>query len=124
MFNVFLSHYHYYRGGKFICDGAVMPMMTYVGEWITHIVLIILIASFIDLLLPNSTMRRYVKLVVGLLIIMFILSPILDLFRFDYERLIHQAEEGLQEQRESASPQVEAELTQVEQIQEEAILDE
>ncbi|TCS96391.1 stage III sporulation protein AF [Hazenella coriacea] len=55
-------------------------MMEWLSEWLKQIVLLVLIATFIDLLLPNHSMDRYVKLVMGLLITMAILSPILSLF--------------------------------------------
>lgn len=55
-------------------------MIEWLSEWLKQIVLLVLIATFIDLLLPNHSMDRYVKLVMGLLITMAILSPILDLF--------------------------------------------
>ncbi|WP_165875711.1 stage III sporulation protein AF [Hazenella coriacea] len=54
--------------------------MEWLSEWLKQIVLLVLIATFIDLLLPNHSMDRYVKLVMGLLITMAILSPILSLF--------------------------------------------
>lgn len=53
--------------------------MEWMGDWIRQIVLILFIATFIDLLLPNSSLERYVKLVMGLIIIMAILQPILQL---------------------------------------------
>jgi|GEM_PF-2569757 len=63
-------------------------MMSFIGEWIKHIVLLILLATFVDLILPNTNMKRYVKLVVGLLVILMILSPILQLFKFDFDRML------------------------------------
>lgn len=52
--------------------------MEWLSEWIKQILLLVLIATFMDLLLPNPTFDRYVKLVMGLLIIMAILSPVLQ----------------------------------------------
>lgn len=63
-------------------------MISYLGEWIKHLVLVILVATFLDLLLPNSQMRRYITLVVGLIIIVMILSPILQILKVDHERMI------------------------------------
>jgi stage III sporulation protein AF len=54
-------------------------MMEFVGGWLKQIILLVLIATFFDLLLPNHSMERYVKLVMGLLIILAILNPIFSL---------------------------------------------
>ncbi len=55
-------------------------MMDALAGWLTQIILVVLLATFIDLILPNRTMQRYVKLVVSLFILMTILSPVLQLF--------------------------------------------
>ncbi len=49
------------------------------GDWIRQIVILVLIAAFLDLLLPSGSMDRYVKLVMGLLIVMAMLSPVFRL---------------------------------------------
>ncbi|HZG85119.1 stage III sporulation protein AF [Paenibacillus sp.] len=54
-------------------------MMEALAGWLKQIILVVLLATFIDLLLPNRTMQRYVKLVVSLFILMTILSPVLQL---------------------------------------------
>jgi stage III sporulation protein AF len=54
-------------------------MMEFVGGWLKQIILLVLVATFFDLLLPNHSMERYVKLVMGLLIILAILNPIFSL---------------------------------------------
>lgn len=51
--------------------------MTYLGEWLKEIIIIVLFAVFIDLLLPNRAMERYVKFVVSLLILLTLLSPVM-----------------------------------------------
>ncbi|SEN22887.1 stage III sporulation protein AF [Lihuaxuella thermophila] len=60
-----------------------MNVIEWLGDWLKQIILLILIATFMDLLLPNHTMERYVKLVMGLLIILAILSPIFNLLQKD-----------------------------------------
>jgi stage III sporulation protein AF len=54
-------------------------MMEALGGWLKQIILVVLLATFIDLLLPNRTMQRYVRLVVSLFILMTILAPVLQL---------------------------------------------
>ncbi|RAL26569.1 stage III sporulation protein AF [Thermoflavimicrobium daqui] len=58
-------------------------MVEWLTDWIKQIILLVLIATFLDLLLPNHSMERYVKLVMGLIIIMAILSPIFKLIKND-----------------------------------------
>lgn len=59
--------------------------MSYLIEWVTNIILFILLATVIDMLLPNSSMQKYVKMVVGLLLIAIILTPIFKLISSDFE---------------------------------------
>lgn len=54
-------------------------MIAFLSNWLKEIILLILIATFMDLLLPNRSMERYVKLVMGLVIILAILAPIISL---------------------------------------------
>lgn len=60
-------------------------MIDWLSSWLKQIILLVLIATFLDLLLPNNAMDRYVKLVMGLLIIMAILSPLLQLIHSDLD---------------------------------------
>ncbi|AEH47268.1 stage III sporulation protein AF [Parageobacillus thermoglucosidasius] len=62
--------------------------MQIVIEWVTNILIFILFAMIIDLLLPSSNMQKYVKMVVGLILLLLMLSPILKLFSIDPDRLI------------------------------------
>lgn len=57
--------------------------MEFIGGWLKQIILLVLVATFFDLLLPNHSMERYVKLVMGLLIILAILQPIFSLLDKD-----------------------------------------
>lgn len=61
--------------------------MSYLTEWITTIILFILLATVVDMLLPSSSMQKYTKLVIGLLLIVVILTPILKLLSTDMDEL-------------------------------------
>jgi len=56
-------------------------------EWITNIILFILLATIIDLLLPNSNFQKYTKMVVGLLLILIIVTPVFKLLNVDVDKL-------------------------------------
>jgi len=59
-------------------------MIDWLTNWLKEIILIVLLASFVDLLLPNSNIQKYARLILGLLIILTIISPIFALFTEDY----------------------------------------
>lgn len=58
-------------------------MIAALSQWLQTIILIVLIATFLDMLLPNSGMQRYVRLVMGLLILLTIITPVLQFFQND-----------------------------------------
>lgn len=62
-----------------------MEMIQWVSGWLKEIIFVILFATFIDLILPNSTMQRYVKVVISLFILLTILSPIIHLLTSDFD---------------------------------------
>jgi stage III sporulation protein AF len=62
--------------------------MAYLIQWVTNIILFILLATVIDMLLPNSSMQKYTKLVTGLLLIAIILTPILKLTSTNLESML------------------------------------
>ncbi|MBY0096422.1 stage III sporulation protein AF [Mesobacillus maritimus] len=62
--------------------------MDFLTEWITNIIIFILLATIIDMLLPNSSLQKYVKVVISLLLISIILSPIMKIFSSDFESAI------------------------------------
>ncbi|WP_157796528.1 stage III sporulation protein AF [Bacillus sp. FJAT-45037] len=59
--------------------------MGFITEWLTNIILLILLATILELMLPNSVMQRYVKMVVGLLLLVMILQPLLSIFTEDVD---------------------------------------
>ncbi|MCU9613838.1 stage III sporulation protein AF [Caldibacillus lycopersici] len=65
--------------------------MEFLSEWITNILLFILLAVVVELLLPQTNLQKYVKMVLGLLLIVIILTPIFQLFSVDANELLHQA---------------------------------
>jgi stage III sporulation protein AF len=64
--------------------------MNFLIEWVTNIILFILLATVIDMLLPNSSLQKYTKMVTGLLLIAIILTPIFKLISQDFETTMAQ----------------------------------
>jgi stage III sporulation protein AF len=62
--------------------------MNFLTEWVTNIIIFILLATVLDMLLPNSSFQKYTKIVTGLILIAIILSPVLKLFSSDFETAI------------------------------------
>ncbi|MDL4841586.1 stage III sporulation protein AF [Aquibacillus rhizosphaerae] len=60
-------------------------------DWVTQIILFLLLAMVIELILPNSSMKKYIDMVVGLLLILIFLQPIFHLFQVDVQELVNKA---------------------------------
>jgi stage III sporulation protein AF len=54
------------------------------SAWLRQIIAVVLLASLIDLLLPNRTMQKYVRLVAGLFILMTVATPIMNWMKGDF----------------------------------------
>ncbi|WP_059052364.1 stage III sporulation protein AF [Paenibacillus senegalimassiliensis] len=84
--------------------------MNWLAEWLREIISIVLIAVFIELLLPNRAMERYVRFVVSLLILLTLLSPVIKLFSADaaqqLEAAFSQGMDGLEDQQIGESTEV------------------
>lgn len=67
--------------------------MEWLGEWLRDVVVIILVATFMDLVLPGQSMQRYVRVVIGLFILLALLAPVATLLRLEIrpEQLLGEA---------------------------------
>ncbi|MFC4599199.1 stage III sporulation protein AF [Cohnella hongkongensis] len=70
-----------------------MDMMEGLSGWLRQVIAVILLASLIDLLLPNRTMQRYVRLVAGLFILLTVATPVIQWIKGDFGSKLS---EGLQ----------------------------
>lgn len=59
-------------------------MMSALSGWLKEIIVILLLATFVELVLPGKSMQRYVKVVISLFILVTILSPIIALLKTDF----------------------------------------
>ncbi|WP_047979947.1 stage III sporulation protein AF [Ornithinibacillus contaminans] len=57
-------------------------------QWVSQIIVFILVATIIDLLIPAGSMKKYIKFVVGLVLILLFLQPIFHLVNFDIEEAV------------------------------------
>ncbi|TMW73753.1 stage III sporulation protein AF [Alteribacter natronophilus] len=71
--------------------------MAFITEWVANIILLVLFAAILELLLPNSSLQRYVKLVVGLMVLMVMIQPVLSIFHSDPEEWFQSMAEWVDE---------------------------
>lgn len=55
-------------------------MIEAVTSWVRNIILVVLFASFMELLLPNTSMKRFIKVIMGIFIMLAMLNPVLKFF--------------------------------------------
>jgi stage III sporulation protein AF len=91
--------------------------------WLKTVVTVIMLATFVDLLLPSSTMQRYVRTVMSLFILLTLLSPVVQFFQRSWqpERLFsliedEQARMAAAEEAGGAMPTLEAIRSKAEQL--------
>ncbi|MFV9510797.1 stage III sporulation protein AF [Tepidibacillus sp. LV47] len=59
-------------------------MMEWISHWLQNIILVVLLATFVDLLLPTANMQKYAKMVLGLIVILSMITPILSLISKEF----------------------------------------
>jgi len=59
----------------------VEKMMEAVREWIVTILSIIIFVTFVEFLLPNNNHKRYINVIIGLMIMLVILRPLMGLVK-------------------------------------------
>ncbi|MFC7060592.1 stage III sporulation protein AF [Halobacillus seohaensis] len=61
-------------------------------QWITEIVLFLLLAMVADALLPSGLMKKYARLVLAILLILVIIDPLLQFLKIDPHRILNSVE--------------------------------
>lgn len=59
--------------------------MNFLTEWLINIIVLIILATILEMLLPNSVMKRYVEMVVGILLLVVMIQPILSIITEDVD---------------------------------------
>ncbi|AIF43466.1 stage III sporulation protein AF [Virgibacillus sp. SK37] len=62
--------------------------MSILIDWITQIIIFLLLASVIDILVSSTKMKKYVKLVTGLILVLILLKPIFYVLQIDIEQAV------------------------------------
>lgn len=58
-------------------------MLDFLHVWVTNIAVIVVFTAFLEILLPNSDMKRYIKVIIGLLVLLVIVKPFVMLNEID-----------------------------------------
>ncbi|PTU28628.1 stage III sporulation protein AF [Bacillus subtilis] len=98
--------------------------MSFLTEWLTTIVLFILFAIVIDMLLPSSSMQKYAKMVVSLLLIVVMLTPIFKLFKTDPEVIFEYLTKNEQSESTDIKNQINSKKIEIQASQRAYILEE
>ncbi|MFV9832447.1 stage III sporulation protein AF [Bacillus stercoris] len=98
--------------------------MSFLTEWLTTIVLFILFAIVIDMLLPSSSMQKYAKMVVSLLLIVVMLTPIFKLFKTDPEVIFEYLTKNEQSESADIKNQINSKKIEIQASQRAYILEE
>lgn len=56
-------------------------MLEWFRSWATGIVIAVIIATIIEMILPNSTSKKYIKIIIGIFIVYTIISPVVGSFK-------------------------------------------
>lgn len=73
-------------------------LIEWISTWVEQIVVAVIIASIIEMLLPNGNNKKYIKAIIGVYILFTIISPIIgkfvniDLKDIDYEKYFKEVE--------------------------------
>lgn len=75
-------------------------MMNFFKNWILNITAVVIFITIIELIFPNSSMKKYIKMIVGLLVILVIINPMLEIIdgKFQLEEDIFKASSSIQKQ--------------------------
>lgn len=62
-------------------------MINFLSSWVKNLSLALIIVSILEMILPNSKTKKYIKMVMGLYILFSIISPFMDSSKFNLENI-------------------------------------
>lgn len=60
-------------------------VIEFISFWIVNILVLFIIVSIAELVMPKGNMKKYIELVIGILIVFTIISPITRIFDYDFK---------------------------------------
>ncbi|MUV39673.1 Stage III sporulation protein AF [Lentibacillus sp. JNUCC-1] len=67
-------------------------------QWVSQIIIFILLATIIDLLIPQTGLKKYINLVVGLILILIFLKPVFHIFNMDIQEALSRSYKQIEQQ--------------------------
>ena len=87
-------------------------MIKFLSNWAQNIIVAVIIGSIIEMILPSGSLKKYVKVVIGIYILFSIVSPIINKFstKTDFNNIIsiEQYEKKLEKSEEKTSKKLES----------------
>lgn len=96
--------------------------MDFVQEWVTQIIIFLLIAMFIDLLLPQGSMQKYTKFALGLILVLIFLQPLFQFLKTDASSLLENSLSMSETEMDEIKNQIELEKKEIQASQRAYIL--
>lgn len=96
-------------------------------DWIEQIIVFILLATIVDLIVPANAMKKYVKLVIGLILILIFLRPVFFLFDINIQQSLETSVSELSEEtseKENMKKSIKMQKREIEDSQDAYILEE
>ncbi len=60
-----------------------MIRVDFIKDWITNICSALILITAVDLILPDNSIKKYCKLILGLILMIVVINPVLSLFNSD-----------------------------------------
>ncbi|MFC0188314.1 stage III sporulation protein AF [Fictibacillus aquaticus] len=91
--------------------------------WVSNIILLILLAGIIEMLLPDSSFQKYIRLVIGLLLILAMLTPLLQIMKTDMNSVLAAMNLADEKKEEKIKNSIENKKTEIQASQAAYILE-
>ncbi|NLX62881.1 MAG: stage III sporulation protein AF [Tissierellia bacterium] len=62
-----------------------MGLINFISQWIKTVVMIFIVISILEIVIPNSNLKKYVNMFIGFLIIIVVVTPIVKLLDRHYD---------------------------------------
>ena len=100
-----------------------MNIITFLSSWLKDIVILFILISIAELVMPNGNMKKYINMVIGLLIIFTIVSPFAKMIKMDFnlDRAVFNYSRSSNSEAESQSNFYAEQEKQIEKVYKEKI---
>src|SRR5699024_12592794 len=91
------SHYRCCEQHSVVVTLKAGEKMGFLSDWITKIILFMLIGTVVELILQSKMMKKYVHFILGLLFLLLLAQPIFFMFNIDITEKITDIERQLEQ---------------------------